>query len=64
MRITLKNHKPGKLKAKLAMAAFVVVAVGSLALTSVGLLHVVAQTSAPTALIANADVTAGTELLR
>lgn len=64
MQNAIKKRKPGKLKARLAMAAFVVVAVAGMTLTSAGLVHVVAQAVAPPALVANADVTSGIEVLR
>lgn len=48
--VSTRAHKrPGSIKAHLAMFAFVVVAMISLSLTSVGLYHTVAGTAATTA---------------
>ncbi len=44
---TRKSRKPGQFKAQLALAAFVLVAAATLALTSAGVIHtVVASTTA------------------
>ncbi len=59
----IKSGKPVKLKARLSMAAFVVVAVASLTLTSVGLLHAATQ-SAATAQGTNASTVLGIEVIR
>ena len=63
MQRTTRSTKPVKLKARLSMAAFILVAAASLTLTSVGLLHVASQT-VPAAPATSASTALGIEVIR